>query len=158
MPSYTRAGPLKRAILLFWSLWTTIVVLMNTGDVLRVLGLLPENTAFASRNYQAIVHATRPFGLPPWLDLVLLLAATLWEAAAAILFWRALARYGRVAPLRWQSVYLAFTALFLLFCSFILADEVFHDYKIEGDHRGVALLLLGSILVMHLLPDRDGQG
>jgi len=35
MAQYTRAGLLKRGILLFWFLWISIVVLMNIFDALK---------------------------------------------------------------------------------------------------------------------------
>lgn len=79
MPQYTRAGLLKRGILLFWSIWITTVVLMNVGDALKVVGVLPSDWKLASGNYQAIVDAVAVYGTPHWLDLLLFFGAILWE-------------------------------------------------------------------------------
>lgn len=154
MAHYTRAGVLKRGILLFWAIWISVVVLMNIGDALRAGGMLPPDWKLASGNYDAIVHVTSVYGTPKWLDFLLLLGAIAWEGAAALLFWQAFRRYWRAAAGRWRTVYLAFTTLLALFGMFILTDETFHKYKMEGDHRGIAILLLLSLLAMQLLPDR----
>lgn len=153
----TRAGLLKRGILLFWSLWTSIVVLMNVGEALKGLGVLPSDWSLASGNYEAIVHATSVYGTPHWLDMLLFVGAIVWEAACMALFWTAYRLYRPGRTLHGRTVYLAFTALFTLFATFILADEFFHAYQIEGDHRGITSLLLVSLLTLHLLPDRMGE-
>lgn len=158
MADYTRAGLLKRGMLLFWALWISIVVLMNVGSALKATGVLPGDWKLASGNYAAIAHVTGVYGTPKWLDLVLLLGVILWESLAASLFWWALRRYWIAAPRRWHAVYLAFTSLLALFGTFILTDEIFHTYKMEGDHRGIAVSLLVSLLAMHLLPDRVSGG
>lgn len=154
MGNYTRAGLLKRGILLFWSIWISIVVLMNLGDVLRAVGVLPADWNLASKNYEAIVHVTSVYGTPKWLDFILMLGVICWETGAAILFWWALRRYWTAAANRWHSVYLAFIALLGIFGVFILMDEIFQKYGIEGDHRGISILLLASLLAVQLLPDQ----
>ncbi len=154
MPRYTRAGLLKRSILLFWSVWITTVVLMNVGDAFKVVGVLPSDWKLASGNYQAIVDAAAVYGTPHWLDLLLFFGAILWETAAMLLFWMATRRYQSDGSYHERAMYLAFTALFALFATFILADEFFHEYRMEGDHRGIAILLLASLLALQLLPDR----
>lgn len=155
MEPYTRAGPLKRGILLFWASWISIVVLMNAANAFKVAGLLPKSWAFASRNYEAIVKATSTYGTPRWLDLLLFLGVILWEMVCAILCWWALQRFQSSHRRRMRVVYLAFTALLGLFGAFILADEVFRDYRDEGDHRGIAILLIASLVAIQLLPDRE---
>lgn len=150
---FTRAAVLKRGILLFWALWISVVVAMNVGDVLKAAGILPANWKLASGNYHAIVDVTKIYGTPRWLDLALLLAVIFWEAVGAMLFWWARARYRTGHRSRWRAVYLAFSSLLALFGTFILTDELFHAYKVEGDHRGIALLLLASLLALQLLPD-----
>ena len=150
----TRAGLLKRAILLFWSLWISIVVVCNLVDVLEVSGILAVHWPLASGNYRAIVHATGTFGLPEWLDMLLYVGIIAWEASCMLLFWNAFHRYRPGSTAHARTVYLAITALFSLLATFILGDEIFHDYRIEGDHRGIAVLLLATVIVLRLLPDR----
>jgi hypothetical protein len=158
MAHYSRAGLLKRGILLFWTLWISIVVLLNVADLLKSLGLLPENFGLASDNYQAIVHVTSKLGVPRILDLALFVGVIAWEAVCVVLFWWAARRFSSGHHRRWRAVYLAFTALLGLFGAFILSDEVFHAYKMEGDHRGIAILLLASLLALNQLPERVEAG
>lgn len=158
MAHYTRAGVLKRGILVFWTVWISVVVLMNLGDALKAAGVLPSGWKVASGNYEAIVKAGQVYGTPHWLDYVLFLGAILWEAICMGLFWRALRRFHLGHSRRWRAVYLAFTSVLALFGAFILADEVFHEYRMERDHRGIALLLLASLLALQLLPDRVREG
>jgi hypothetical protein len=154
MSSYTRAGPLKRSILLFWAVWITMVVIMNVFDAIKALGLLPGDWPLASGNYEAIVKAASVYHAPNWLDFLLFLGAVGWEMVCALLFWRAWELFSHGRTTRWPAVYLAFTSIFGLFAAFILADELFHTYGIEGDHRGITVLALASVLVLTLLPDR----
>jgi membrane associated rhomboid family serine protease len=149
-----RAGLLKRVILLFWSVWITVVVGMNIGDGLKALGILPEDWKVASGNYEQIVKVSGIYGTPRWLDFALFLGAAVWEMICALLFWWALRRFAKNHRRSWRLVYLAFTSLLALFCAFILSDEIFHAYKVEGDHRGIAVLLLASLLALQLLPER----
>lgn len=157
MDHSTRSGLLKRGILLFWLLWISIVVLMNCGDALKAAGLLPSDWKLASGNYEAIVRVTSEYGTPRWLDFLLLIGVILWEGVCSALFWWAFRCYRRGHRRHLQAVSLAFTSLLALFGVFILTDEVFHAYKMEGDHRGIAILLLASLLALYLLPDRVGE-
>jgi len=149
----TRAGLLKRGILLFWSLWITLVTLTNLADELKAFGLIPHAWKIGSGNYALIVHSTAVYDTPSWIDRVLLLGVILWEALAALLFWRALRAFHRRRRLRWPLIYLAFTVLLALFGVFILADEILRAYNVESAHRGIAVLLLVSILAIQLLPE-----
>jgi hypothetical protein len=152
----TRAGILKRGILLFWSLWVSVVVAMNVADLLKAVGVLPAEWTLASGNYDAIVRVTEHITrLPAWLDVLLLAGATLWETVCLVLFWWAYRVWPSRRPDRWPAVYLAFAGLLALFGGFILIDELFHAYKTEGDHRGIAVLLLASLLALQLLPERE---
>jgi hypothetical protein len=156
MAHYTRAAILKRGILLFWSVWISVVVTMNVFDGLKALGLLPENWKAASGNYKAIVDATARYGTPHWLDAVLFLGVILWEGLAMVLFWWALRRYRAGHFRRWRAIYLAYTVLLGVFGAFIVMDEIFHEYRVEGDHRGISVLLLVSLMALQLLPEREG--
>lgn len=153
----TRAGVLKRGILLFWMLWIGIVSLLNIGNVLKVTGVLPETWKLSSGNYQAIVDVTSRYGTPHWIDMLLILGVIVWEVLAATLFWWAFRRY-RPGRRAWHAINLAFSTLLGLFGAFILSDEIFHAYGMEGDHRGIAILLLASLLAFYLLPDRAPAG
>ncbi|MGH2448141.1 MAG: hypothetical protein ACRDFS_06005 [Chloroflexota bacterium] len=150
---FTRAGVLKRGILLFWSLWTSLVVVTNVFGLLKALGILARSFPLSSGNYMLLARTTGVYGTPAWVDQVLLILVILWELGCAVLFWRGLLRFASGRPGRWRAVYLAFAALLALFAVFILSDEIFRAYRIEGSHRGIATLLLASLLALQLLPD-----
>jgi hypothetical protein len=155
---FTRAGVLKRGILLFWALWITIVLWMNVGDLLKALGVLPSDWKLASGNLSAIEKVTSIYGVPHWLDILLLSGVIVWQSVSSGLFWWAFRMYHTAHRRRWHAVYLAFSALLGLFGMFILMDEILHAYKVEGDHRGISVLLLSSLLAIQLLPDRIREG
>lgn len=155
MTSTTRAGILKRILLTFWPAWISIVVVMNGLDALRAAGMLPAHWKVASGNYKAIVDVTRIYGVPHWVDMLMFLGVIGWELLAAALLWRALRAYHRHHRDRWRRIYEGFAVLLSLFLTFVLTDEVFHDFQIESDHRGISLLLLGTLLVLTLLPERS---
>src|SRR5437588_7549950 len=117
---------IKSGILLFWSSWTTIVVLMNVMDELKALGVLPEGWKASSGNYKAIAHETDTYNLPRWLDKLLLLGALLWEAVASGLFWRALRLRFSGDRRSLEASYSATACLLGLFAAFILGDEILH--------------------------------
>jgi hypothetical protein len=144
---------IKSGILFFWSSWTTIVVLMNVMDELKALGILPEGWKVASGNYQAISRVTDVYSDPAWLDKTLLFGALLWEGIGAGLFWRAFRLYRSGDRQRLPASYTATSTLLGLFAAFILADEVLHAYKMEGDHREIAMGLLVSLLALQHLPE-----
>lgn len=150
-----RSRLLKRMILLFWSVWISVVVVMNIGDGLKALGVLPNDWKVSSGNYEQIVKLARVYGTPHWLDFLLFLGAVAWESVCVVLFWWALLRFTRLHRRSWRLVYLAFTGLLALFFAFILSDEIFHAYVTERDHRGIAVLLLASLLALQLLPERS---
>jgi len=149
----TRAGILKRGILLFWWLWVTLVALTNSVSELKAFGVMPQSWLFNSGNYSLIAHSTATFGTPAWVDRLLLLVVILWQALASVLFWRALRAYHRRRPGRWPRIYVAFTVLLALFGAFMLSDEILHAYHVESAHREIAILLLVSVVALYLLPD-----
>lgn len=146
---------LKRGIVLFWSVWVSVVVLTNIAAEIKSFGVLPDTWPLASGNYGAIARETSRYGVPGWLDQGLLAGVIVWEAVAALLLWRAFRHYWLHSRRRLLAGYTAFAVLLALFATFILADEVLHAFRIEGDHRGIAVLLLASLLSLQLLPDRD---
>lgn len=133
------------------------MVVMNVLDGLRAAAILPHAWPAASGNYEAIADVTARYGIPTWLDVLMFVGVIVWEAVAAALLWRALAAYHHRHGLRWRRIYEGFTVLLGLFLTFILMDEVFHTFKIEGDHRSIALLMLASLLALTLLPERTGS-
>lgn len=150
---YVDGGAIKSGIVFFWSSWTTVIVLMNLMDELKALGLLPDDWRISSGNYKAIAHETDVYHAPAWLDKLILFGAMLWEAVASGLFWRAFRLHLKRSPESLAAGYTASACLLGLFSAFIVGDEIFHAYKMEGDHREIAQALLMSLLALQYLPD-----
>jgi hypothetical protein len=122
---------LKRALLIFWAIWHTIVLASNVVDAGKALGWLPKEWTFASGNYDLVVKTTSTHHAPAWLNGVLFAGVIPWEAAAALLFWMAFVRYrGRAVEGR-SAVTTAFTASLLLWGAFLIADEACIAYTLR---------------------------
>lgn len=147
---------LKRAILLFWALYLTLVLASNVTDALKVLGVLPEAWAFASGNYALVNRVMDIYGTPDAVVALCFAGVLVWEAGAAWLFWRAFGRF-RGSDLRGlASVDAAFTASLGLWMAFVLADELFIAYEIAGleaTHVRLFVAQLLSLMAVRLLPD-----
>ena len=145
----------KRALLLFWALYFTIVFASNLADAFQAMALLPEGFPFVSGNYALIVRVTGIYGTPDEINVTLFLGLLLWQALAVGLFWRAFRSYGRRAD-GWEAVYRSFGTGIGLWASFVLMDEVFIAYEIPGleaTHLRLFVASIVSLLAMHLLPD-----
>jgi hypothetical protein len=141
---------IKDGIVLFWAAWISIVVVTNVAAALRVAGLLSPDTNLASGNYTAIVKVSDRLSLPHALDFILFLVIILWETIAAILLWRAAVYSLAGSPLRTGATDTGLGILLALFALFMLADEIFHAFEVENDHRGIAAFILISLIAIHL--------
>src|SRR6185312_16016692 len=114
---------LKRCLLLFWSLWLSVVFLTNVLDGCKALRLLNDNWSFASGNYRFLAETTACYGTPTWLNGLLFLGVIVWEGIAAVLFWLAWLRFRGEEESR-RPLYAAFTVSLMLWSAFAIADEV----------------------------------
>src|SRR5687767_354409 len=121
---------LKRGLLFFWALWLTVVFLTNLFDLLKHQGVVPESWSFASGNYGFMESVTAVHGTPPAMVLLMFLGVIVWEAAAAVMLWRAWALFQGILK-GMDAVYAAFTVSLGLWAAFMLADEVFIAYDVE---------------------------
>ena len=143
---------LKRALLGFWAVWLTVVFATNVADAGKALGLLGGSWRFASGNYGFIARTTSRYGTPAWLNGLLFLGVLCWEGVAALLFWLACWKFRGPSASR-RSVYAAFTAGLTLWAAFLVADEVFIAYDLEGTHLRLFTAQLATLLAIELLPD-----
>jgi hypothetical protein len=60
---------IKRAILLFWATWLSVVVTTNVLNGLEVLGILPQSFRFVSGNWHWVNQVMDPLGVPRDLSL-----------------------------------------------------------------------------------------
>lgn len=137
---------LKSGVLVFWAAWFSIVVLTNVFDVLKAAGVVPAGWTFASGNWALMVKVTGVHGTPVAVVALLFLGVIVWEALAAILFWRAWAAGGRGGVV-------AFTVSLALWAAFTLADEIFIAYTLGPVHLRLFGLQLLSLLALRLLPE-----
>jgi hypothetical protein len=143
---------LKRALLLFWAVWLSVVFATNVADGCKALGLLTQGWAFASGNYPFLVTTTARYGPPAWLNGLLFLGVVCWEGTTALLFWLAWMR-SRTKEGGRRLLYAAFTAGLGLWATFLVADEVCITYTVEGTHLRLFTAQLVTLLTVELLPE-----
>ena len=143
---------LKRLLLLFWAIWLSVVFLSNLADAAKGLGWLAESWAFASGNFKFIRETTARYGIPDFVNAVLLAGVIVWEGLAALLFWWAGWSFRGRSSAR-KGVYLAFTTSLLLWGAFLVVDEVFIAYPLESTHLRLFVAHLVTLLAVDLLPE-----
>jgi hypothetical protein len=136
----------RLVVLFFWSFWLSVVTASNVTNALRAAHLLPTSFAFASSNFELIEAATAIYHTPRAVVWILFLGVIAWEAAAAGLFWRALAR-ARAGGDDARAPALAFAAALGLFGAFMVADELLINYAIQATHMRAFVALGVSWLV-----------
>jgi hypothetical protein len=137
---------IKRALLLFWSLWYMLVLISNVTDAFKSLGVLPDTFSYSSGNFELIKEVTQ---LSPVVAGVLFAGVILWEGLATWFFWRATFR---------GQINLAFIISLGFWASMILADELFLVYKttsLEGEHLGIFVAQLITLIAIYNLPDKN---
>jgi hypothetical protein len=143
---------LKRLLLLFWAVWFTVVLLSNVADAAKGLELLGESWAFASGNWRLVQETTARYSTPAAVNVLLFAGVLLWEAVAAVLFWRAGWSF-RSRSLARKAVYRAFTTSLLLWAAFLVADEVLIAYPLESTHLRLFVAHLVTLLAVDILPE-----
>jgi hypothetical protein len=139
---------LKRALLAFWAVWFTVVLLTNVFDAGKALGVLGDGWTFASGNYRFLTETTARYGPPAWVNGVLFAGVIAWEGVATLLFWWACCNVRSR-----RAVYAAFTVGVLLWGAFLIADEVCITYPVAGTHLRLFIAQLVTLLAIELLPD-----
>ncbi len=146
---------LARGLLLFWSVWFTLVFASNLTDALKESALLPAEWRFASGNFGLVRKAVSFYFLPHWTAVVLFAGALLIEAAAVILFWRACLTKQAFESAGNPVVLLPFLVGMSLFAGFLIANEVFllyvHMPGLSTGHLVDLSALLLSYLAITLL-------
>jgi hypothetical protein len=144
---------LKRGMIAAWALWLSVVWLTNVLDALKAMGVLDAGWRLASGNYALVEKAMELYLLPGGLVALTFLGVIIWEGGAAALLWWAAARFRGAAPYGLGPVYVAFAALIGLWFAFMVMDEVFLQYAIEGAHRQLLIGSIATLLAVVLLPE-----
>ena len=146
---------IKRGIVFFWALWLSVVVVTNILNVLKAVGVLPASFAFSSGNWEWIQQTMQPLGVPVALQAVLFAGAIVWEALAAILFWRAFATY-RGRTLAQEPALIAASGVNLaLWAAFQVLDEVLVAFQPEAVHRAIFTNQLITLVLLYVLPAEE---
>jgi hypothetical protein len=140
---------IKRTTLFFWAAWLSVVALTNVLNALQAVGWLPESFRFVSGNWGWINQVMDPLAVPRGLQAFLFGGVIVWEASAAVLFWRAGAAY-RGRPLVEEPAALTACGVNLaLWAAFQILDEVFLAYQPEAVHRVIFLNQLATIVLLY---------
>jgi hypothetical protein len=130
----------------FWALYFGVVTLSNLTDLLRALHVLPAGWSWVSGNLAFIAASTGKFGVPTWVNPILLAGVIGWEALAAVLFWRA----ARDPSGRWPGP--AFLVSLSLWGTFIVLDEILLIFETgaEATHLRLLIATLLTLVVLRL--------
>ena len=143
---------MKRGVIFFWALWLTIVFLTNFFESLKAMGIIGEGWTFASGNYGFMQFVTEVHNTPAFIVTILFAGVVIWQAVGAFLFWRAWAAFQGI-PEGLAEVDTAFTFSIALWAAFMIADEIFLAYDVQGTHMAIFMAQLITLLAIRLLPD-----
>ena len=136
-----------KIILLFWSLYFSLIFITNSIDLLKHFGIIPKWWKFTSGNYSFLKRVTSEYKLSantliPAFAFVLLL-----ELSAAVYFWKVI-----IVPAGWifDSVYVPFSIGLVMFGGFVILDEVFLSFLAEENHFRIFNALLLSLIFIRL--------
>ncbi len=150
---FRESACLKRVLLAAWAVWLSVVFATNVCDAAKAFGMLGDSWLFASGNYRFLTETTARYGTPGWLNMLLFLGVIAWEGTAAVLFWLA-CRIWRGKGQPGSAVrHAAYVIGLTLWLAFMVADEVFIAYPVEGVHVRLLTALLATVLVIELLPE-----
>jgi hypothetical protein len=145
MPMRLDRPVIRTGIVAFWAVWFLIVTATNACDVLKATQILPQDWSFASGNYQFMQTVTSRYHLPESVMRFLFVGVVCWEGLACIMFWRAAFLVGTNSIAGEQSMRTAFAIGLGLWAAFVIADEIFIAYSVEGTHVQLFIAQLLSL-------------
>jgi len=141
----------KRLVLLFWTMFFTMVAVTNLVNIASALGIF-DWTFLNSGNFAYLESVVAVYDIGSTLTKLALIGAFLIEALAAVLFWRALLSYGRQP---WGKL-AAFRALCwgtVVWTAFVFMTEFFVAYGSESVFRELLAIMIASAIAIALIPD-----
>lgn len=142
---------LKIGLLLFWFAWFGTAALSNLTDLLSSHYGLLLNWKFHSGNYVALSKVVAIYNTSSYILNILFYVDILVQAISAVLFFMAMFYSLRSKLLCWKYINLAFTMSILLWCVFLVMEEVFLAYSYESTHIGLCIFEILSLLALQLL-------
>lgn len=144
----------KRLLLLFWTMFFSMVALTNFVDLMGEFSLF-HWTFLNSGNFEYMRDIVKVYEIGPTLTKLLLLGAFLIELTAAVLFWRALLAFGRQPVGRRRAITALCWGTFV-WLSFVFMTEFFVAYASESVFRELLTIMIGTGLALVLVPDEAG--
>jgi len=137
----------RRLITGFWALYFLLIAASNLTDAFVATGWLARDMPFTSGNFDLIAKVTAVYAIPDWVNALLFAGVIFWQTALVALFTRAL--------LIGAGLQTAFGVAVGLWASFILADELFIAYHLQGletTHVGLFVLQCVTWLLCRRVP------
>ncbi len=144
--------PLKLLLLGLWASWFALVLITNVFDAVHAMGKLPDNWVFRSQNFKRVREAVELYEAPLWLAALLFVGVMVWQAAVAILLWYTWTASLAAGQVQLAQVNFAFVGAMGMWAAFILAEEIFKQYRTETKHLLFFTAQLLTLVALHLLP------
>lgn len=149
---YRALAVLERGLLLFWSLWATLVALTDGIDFLQQIKMLPADWTFSSGNHALVVKSLAYYHWDfSWLTLSLYGAIVLLSAIIALLFWRAFFTSREPEEKYLCVVYWAFLFKLGIDLLFMIVDEVFMQYDLEHGHMNRLIFIFVTFITFTII-------
>lgn len=125
---------IQMELLGLWAAWFAVVLITNVLDGLHAMAVLPQDWAFRSQNYQRVRDAVDLYRAPPSFAAVLFVCVMFWQAAVACMLWYALIVSANAGQVQLAAANVAFLGALGMWTAFILAEEIFKQYRTETKH------------------------
>ena len=158
MLDHLRYRTIQSGLLLFWALWTSLVLLTNVLDVLKRVGALPADFRLVSGNYQLVSSTLSAQYLPALVGVVLFAGVLAWQALSALLLWQAYGDFRRRGDGASPAVERAFVVSLALWAAFLIADEALVAYIVEASHMRVLVAQMVTLLIVRGVHVRSAAG
>jgi hypothetical protein len=141
----------KRLLLVFWTMFFSLVALTNLVDLLDELGAF-DWRFLDSENYDYLRSVVKAYDVGPTVTKLLLAGALAIELVAAALFWRALAGLGK-AGRGMREAFVAVCFGTFVWIAFVFMTEFFTAYQSESPFRELLAIMIGTALALVLVRD-----
>jgi hypothetical protein len=140
----------QRKIILFWAIWSTMVALSDTFNILQQFGY-KINRSLSSNNINLVKQSLQHYHWDnSFLSLFLFGFIVLGAWVVALFAWRGLKNL--------KCAYQAFGAIILIEAIFTLADEFFFQYDIEHGHiLRLSFKLISFLVFLKFNPINKGS-
>jgi hypothetical protein len=144
---------IKRGVLLYWSLWFTIVFASNGLDGLKALGVIDKSWKLAGGDFTVISPAAAFYGVPARASGLLLVCLMVGEGIAGAAFWRAFVKFRGIMNADGRAPAVAFILAISLFAALLPADRFPGGHTYMVTHLKILVALLVSLLLVFFLPE-----